>query len=128
MIFRIADKKRDRKVSANSFGEILRRVKLHLSEMEITQLLSLITRGNANIQYDEYLQCLSAFQINAEKYPPTSSRTYVQLCLLKFAQNAKQAIEDPDKLYKEMNGSQDLPYLSFENYATFIKRNLKNLE
>lgn len=27
-----------------------------------------------------------------------------------------------------MNGKQDLPYLPFENYAGFVKRNLKNME
>lgn len=33
MVFRIADKKRDKKVSANSFGEILKRVKLRMGEI-----------------------------------------------------------------------------------------------
>lgn len=127
MIFRIADKKRDRKVSTNSLTEILKRVKLHLSDLEITQLIALITRGNSSLHYDEYLQCLSAFQINSEKYPPSSSRTYVQLCLLKIAKEAS-SFNDPDKLFREMNGKQDLPYLPFENYASFVKRNFKNLE
>lgn len=103
MVFRIADKKRDKKVSASSFGEILKRVKLRMGETEISQLLNLITRGNPNILYEEYLQCLSAFQINSEKYPPKSSRTYVQLCLLKFGKET-QSYNDADRLYKEING------------------------
>lgn len=104
MIFRIADKKRDKKITANSFGEILRRVKLHLSEVEVNQLLTLVTRGSPSLQYEEYLQCLSAFQVNSEKYPAASTRTYVQLCLLKFAKAAVEAsYSDPDALFREMN-------------------------
>jgi Ca2+-binding EF-hand superfamily protein len=127
MVFRIADKKRDKKVTANSFAEILKRVKLRMSEVETSQLMNLITRGNQNVQYDEYLQCLSAFQINSEKYPLKSSRTYVQLCLLKFGSEA-QSYKDADKLYREMNAKEDLPYLSFENYVTFVRKNLQKMD
>jgi Ca2+-binding EF-hand superfamily protein len=65
MVFRIADKQRDKKVSVNSFCEILKRLKLMMSEMEVTQLTNLVSRSNNHIIYDEYLECLSAFQINS---------------------------------------------------------------
>ena len=52
--------------------------------MEINQLGNLISRGNQHLFYDDYLKALSAFQINSEKYPYKSNRTYTQLCLLKF--------------------------------------------
>ncbi len=65
MIFRIADKKRDKKVGVNSFSEILKRIKLRMSEMEINQLINLISRGNQHLFYDDYLKALSAFQINS---------------------------------------------------------------
>lgn len=51
----------------------------------------------------------------------------MQLCLLKFAKEAS-SFNDPDKLFREMNGKQDLLYLPFENYASYVKRNFKNLE
>ena len=85
MVFRIADKQRDKKVRVNSFSEIMKRLKLRMSEVEINQFVSLVKKDD-NILYDEYLQALSAFQANTEKYPVKGSRTYVQLCLLKFGQ------------------------------------------
>jgi hypothetical protein len=115
MIFRIADKKRDKKVGINSFGEIMKRLKLRMSDVEIEQFISLVKQDN-HIVYDEYLQALSAFQVNAEKYPPKGGRTYTQLCLLKFGQEGKD-FKSADNLYSKMNKGQDKPYLTFEVYT-----------
>ena len=92
MIFRVADKKRDKKVSRGSFGEMIKRLKLRMADTEITQLTHLIDQnGSDDIRYEEYLQSLSAFQVNSEKYPPhEGSRTYTQLCLLKFGNLASK--------------------------------------
>lgn len=128
MVFRIADKKRDKKVSVSSFGELLKRLKLQMGETEIRQLTNLLSRGGTHIQYEEYLECLSAFQVNSEKYPPKSVRTYVQLCLIKFGQEVAKKEREVDKLFRMMNGGEDRPYLSFENYAAFTKRNAGSLQ
>lgn len=87
MVFRIADKKRDKKVSPESMAEIMKRLKLKLDDLEINKLLSIISKSS--IFYDEYLQYLSAFQINSEKYPANSQRNFSQLCLLKLGTEAK---------------------------------------
>ncbi len=65
----------------------MKRLKLRMSDVEINQLLNLIKKDN-HVSYGDYLQALSAFQVNSEKYPSKGSRTYVQLCLLKFGQEA----------------------------------------
>lgn len=64
MVFRIADKSRDKKVAVVSFGEIMKRLKLRMSETEINQFVNLIKKDN-HIFYDDYLQSLSAFQVNS---------------------------------------------------------------
>lgn len=104
----------------------MKRLKLRMSDVEINQFVSLVKKDN-DILYDDYLQALSAFQVNAEKYPPKGSRTYVQLCLLKFGQEAKDH-RDADTLYKKMNRNEDKPYLSFENYTDFVRRNMNKME
>ena len=101
MLFRIADKKRDKQVGVNSFGEILRRLKLRMSPEDINQFASLVQK-DGQIEYESYLQALSAFGVNAEKYPFKGGRTYVQLCLIKFGQEAKD-VKDADALYAKMN-------------------------
>lgn len=111
MVFRIADKKRDKEVKVNSFEEILKRLKLRMSEMEINQFTALIKKENS-IFYENYLQALSAFHVNSEKYPSKGSRTYVQLSLLKFGQEAK-GYKDAETLFLKMNRDQDKPYLNF---------------
>lgn len=126
MVFRIADKKRDKSVGINSFAEILKRLKLRMSDVEINQLVTLIKKEN-NIIYDDYLQALSAFQVNSEKYPSKGTRTYTQLCLLKFGKEAKD-FKDSDTLYQKMNKGQDKPYLSFEVYTDFTRRNMPKME
>ena len=63
MVFRVADKKRDKKVGVNSFGEIMKRLKLRMNPDEINQFISLIQKDN-QVEYDNYLQALSAFGIN----------------------------------------------------------------
>ena len=60
----------------------MKRLKLRMSDEQINKLVGILSRTGSNIDYDDYLEYLSAFQINSEKYPATSSRTYVQLCLL----------------------------------------------
>lgn len=65
MIFRIADKKRDKSVNSSSFGEIMKRVKLRMSDEEINKFVSVLGRKGLSIEYDDYLECLSAFQINS---------------------------------------------------------------
>ena len=84
MVFRIADKKRDKKVSVTSLAEIMKRLKLKLDDLEVNKLLSIISKSSS-IFYDEFLQYMSAFQINSEKYPPKNQRNYAQLCILKLA-------------------------------------------
>ncbi len=74
-------------------------------------MLGSLVKTGKDIVYDEYLQCLSAFQVNAEKYPINGGRTYVQLCLLKFGKEVKN--KDVDSLYRAMNGGMDKPYLLF---------------
>jgi Ca2+-binding EF-hand superfamily protein len=64
MLFRIADKTRDRKISVNNFSEIIKRLHLRMGDVEINQLCNLISKTN-QIHYEEYLQCLSAFQVNS---------------------------------------------------------------
>lgn len=64
MVFRIADKKRDKKVGVSSLAEIMKRLKLKLDEVEVNKLLSIISKGSS-IFYDEYLQYMSAFQVNS---------------------------------------------------------------
>lgn len=98
MVFRIADKKRDKKVSTASISEIMKRLKLKLDDVEISRILNTITKSGS-IFYEEYLQYLSAFQINSEKYPPQSQRTYAQICMLKLGSEAKDKSISPTKLY-----------------------------
>lgn len=88
MVFRIADKKRDKKVGISDLTEIMKRLKLKLDDVEITRLLGSISKSD-NLFYDEYLQYINAFQINSEIYPTKGQRTYSQLCLLKLGQEAK---------------------------------------
>lgn len=95
--------------------------------MEVTQLTNLVSRNNNHIIYDEYLECLSAFQINSEKYPIQSSRTYIQLCLLKFGKEVGKD-GDAEQLYKQINGREDKAYLSFEGYASFVKRTIPSMQ
>lgn len=83
MVFRIADKKRDKKVSVSSLTEIMKRLKLKLDDTEIHRLLQPMGKSES-VFYEEYLQYINAFQINSEIYPPKSQRTYSQLCLLKL--------------------------------------------
>jgi len=83
MVFRIADKKRDKEVNTQDFKLIMKRLKLGFNEVEINDLVKLITKGD-KLYYLEYLQFLSAFQINSEKYP-SEGRNYSQRCLIKFA-------------------------------------------
>ena len=64
MIFRIADQKRDKKVSVSGITEIMKRVKLKMDEVSISRLLNSITKSGS-IFYEEYLQYLNAFQINS---------------------------------------------------------------
>lgn len=64
MVFRVADKKRDKKVSVADLTEIMKRLKLKLDDVEISRFLGSITKSN-NIFYDEYLQYINAFQINS---------------------------------------------------------------
>ena len=42
----------------------MKRVKLRMSDVEIQQFTSLIQKDN-NILYEDYLQALSAFQVNS---------------------------------------------------------------
>ena len=53
----------------------------------------------------------------------------MQLCLLKFGQEAKEKeYRDADQLYLRMNRDQDKPYLSFENYTEFTRKNMPKME
>ena len=54
MIFRIADQKRDKKVSVAGVTEIMKRVKLKMDEVSISRLLNSITKSGS-IFYEEYL-------------------------------------------------------------------------
>ena len=54
MIFRIADQKRDKKVSVAGVSEIMKRVKLKMDEVSISRLLNSITKSGS-IFYEEYL-------------------------------------------------------------------------
>lgn len=51
MVFRIADKKRDKKVSTTDLSEIMKRLKLKFDDTEITRFLSTITKSG-NIFYE----------------------------------------------------------------------------
>jgi hypothetical protein len=64
MIFRIADQKRDKKVSIAGLTEVMKRVRLRMDGVEISRLLNSITKSGS-LYYDEYLQYLCAFQINS---------------------------------------------------------------
>jgi Ca2+-binding EF-hand superfamily protein len=55
MVFRIADKKRDKSVNTTSLGEIMKRLKLRISDEEINKLLAVLARKGSNIEYDDYL-------------------------------------------------------------------------
>ena len=104
----------------------MKRLKLRMSVDEINQFVNLIQKDN-NIEYDSYLQALSAFGVNAQKYPFRGSRTYVQLCLIKFGQEAKN-YHDADALYLKMNRNDDQPYLTFEHHTEFIRKNMPKME
>ena len=47
MVFRVADKKRDKNVGVNSFGEIMKRLKLRMSVDEINQFVNLIQKDGS---------------------------------------------------------------------------------
>ena len=51
MVFRITDKKRDKKVSVSSLEEIMKRLKLKLDNIEINKILSSISKSS-HILYD----------------------------------------------------------------------------
>lgn len=51
MVFRIADKKRDKKVASSDFMEIMKRLKLKMTEVDIQRLLQPMAKSN-NIHYD----------------------------------------------------------------------------
>ena len=110
-------------------AEIMKRLKLKLDEMEVNKLLSIITKSSS-IFYEEYLQYLSAFQINGEKYPPKNQRNYAQLCILKFASQAQAKNIRPEKLYSEVTDGENGPYLSFEVFTDFCRKQttLKDVE
>ena len=65
MVFRIADKKRDKSVSTTSLAEVMKRLKLRMTEEQIDKFLGVLGRKTKNLEYDDYLECLSAFQINS---------------------------------------------------------------
>lgn len=64
MVFRIADKKRDKKVGVSDLTQIMKRLKLKLDDVQISRLLSSITKSG-NVMYEQYLQYMNAFQINS---------------------------------------------------------------
>lgn len=47
MVFRIADKKRDKKVGISDLTEIMKRLKLKLDDVEITRLLGSISKSDS---------------------------------------------------------------------------------
>ena len=77
---------------------------------------------SGSLHYEEYQQYLSAFQINAEKYPAKGQRTYTQLCLLKFGEEAKKKdFDNVDQLYQGVN-SNEKSYLSLEDFSSFVNK------
>lgn len=60
---------------------------------------------------------MSAFQINSEKYPFKSKRSYAQICMLKFGAEAKDKYRRPEDLYRAANNDDAGPYLTFENFV-----------
>ena len=43
----------------------MKRLKLRMSDEQINKLVGVLSRNGSNIEYDDYLEFLSAFQINS---------------------------------------------------------------
>ena len=95
-----------------------------MSDEQINKLVGILARSGSSIEYDDYLECLSAFQINSQKYPATASRTYVQLCLLEFAKVCKEKYPQCRKLFAEIAQSNE-SYFKYDNFANFCMRECK---
>lgn len=124
MIFRIADKKRDKKVSVADLTEIMKRLKLKIGDTEIYRLLQPMGKSNS-VFYDEYLQYINAFQINSEIYPPKSQRTYSQICLLKLGLEAKEKNITIENLYRDISNKQGGSNIQFDAFSSYCKSNTK---
>lgn len=49
MVFRIADKKRDKSVSRSNLAEVMKRLKLRMGEDQIDKFLAVLARKGASI-------------------------------------------------------------------------------
>ena len=123
MVYRMADAKREKKITAKAFGETLKKLALRLDEAIIVRLCTFLNvNKDGTIKYDDYMATINAYQIQTEKYPLTG-KSYTQSSLSKFAEAVgDQSIEDVFAEAANKNKT-----LTFEQFLSYARKNLPRM-
>lgn len=125
MIFRIADKNRQKKIQLTVLKQTMDNLALGLDGGTTTRICSFLNaKKQGTVEYDDYMATINAYQIGTERYPQTG-KSYTQNALAKFSEAVGG--RPVEEIFNEISSGKNKPF-TIEELREYSAKHAKMME